>query len=629
MVGHDSLWKYMHSDARSLAETFRRGARISDNGPCLGYRKLMPDGSLPYVWLSYEDVLERSENLARGFIEKGLAPGQKTFIGIYSLNRPEWVITEQACYFFSMVTIPLYDTLGPEACSYIINQAEIRVVIVDRPHKAELLVEKRHTCPSLQCIVLIEPPSDALLQKATNSGVEVTTFDEVQRMGFAARKRLPPFSPLFPTYDDLATICYTSGTTGNPKGVMMTHGNIVSGCTGCYLVRFAKQTTDDVMISFLPMAHMYEKLMQSIVYMAGGAVGFSQCDVKTLADDIKTLRPTIIPTVPRLLNRVYDRIMAEASKSKFKKWLLNLAVERKTKDINNLILRRDTIFDKYVFRKLHENMGGRVRLMISGSAPISHEVLHFMRAAMSCVILEGYGATETAASGSLSLEGDNTENHVGPPTPCNEIKLIDVIEMNYFAKNNQGEVCLRGYNVFQGYYKDPEKTAEALDKDGWFHTGDIGMWTKQGTLRLIDRKKHIFKLDQGEYIAPEKIENIYNRTQYVAQCYVHGDSMRSYLVGIVVPDPEVLPAAAQKELNLKLPFDELVKNPRVKKMIHDDMLLEGNRSGLGSFEQVKQIELDAKPFSVENGLLTPTLKSKRASLHEYYKNEINEMYEHR
>lgn len=189
-----------------------------------------------------------------------------------------------------------------------------------------------------------------------------------------------------------------------------------------------------------------------------------------------------------------------------------------------MILRRDTIYDKYILRAIHESMGGRVRLMISGSAPISGEVLHFMRAAMSCVIVEGYGTTETAAAGTLSLEGDTMQSihltqdqilrylhaiyysihimsdHVGPPCPCNEIKLIDVHEMNYFAKNQQGEVCIRGYNIFKGYYKDPAKTMEALDKEGWFHTGDIGMWTQQGTLRLIDRKKHIFKLDQVDYI---------------------------------------------------------------------------------------------------------------------------------
>uniref|UniRef100_A0A915JXK1 long-chain-fatty-acid--CoA ligase n=1 Tax=Romanomermis culicivorax TaxID=13658 RepID=A0A915JXK1_ROMCU len=321
--------------------------------------------------------------------------------------------------------------------------------------------------------------------------------------------------------------------------------------------------------------------------------------------------------------------MAEASKSKLKKWLLDKAVDWKAKEMLNLIVRRDSLADKKVFRNLQDAMGGRVRLMISGSAPISPDVLRLMRAAMGCIIVEGYGATETAAAGTLSLEGDVSPNHVGPPCPCNEVKLINVPAMNYFAKNNQGEVCIRGFNVFKGYYKDPEKTQEALDKDGWFHTGDIGMWTESGTLRLIDRKKHIFKLDQGEYIAPEKIENVYNRTRFVAQSYVHGDTMRSYLVGIVVPDPEVLPKVAEEELGIKLPFHELCKNQKVKKMIHDDMLMEGNKAGLSSFEQVKRIELDYKPFSVENGLLTPTLKSKRASLSEYYKNELTEMYEER
>ncbi|KAI1713965.1 AMP-binding enzyme domain-containing protein [Ditylenchus destructor] len=228
----------------------------------------------------------------------------------------------------------------------------------------------------------------------------------------------------------------------------------------------------------------------------------------------------------------------------------------------------------------------------------------------------------------ITIEGDSTPGHVGVPSPCNAIKLVDVPELNYFAKDKAGEVCIRGNNVFRGYYRMEEQTREVLDADGWLHTGDIGKWTDRGTLKIIDRKKHIFKLAQGEYVAPEKIENIYLRSKYVAQCFIYGESLKNYLVGIVVPDPETVPDEALLELSTEgsRSLEDLCRNKRVKKFILDDMVSIGKSAGLLSFEQAKDVHLSPDPFTIENDLLTPTLKSKRPKLKARYQTEIDDMY---
>ncbi|XP_016427678.1 long-chain-fatty-acid--CoA ligase 5-like [Sinocyclocheilus rhinocerous] len=240
-------------------------------------------------------------------------------------------------------------------------------------------------------------------------------------------------------------------------------------------------------------------------------------------------------------------------------------------------------------------------------------------------IFEAYGQTECTAACSFTMPGDWHTGHVGVPIPCNIVKLVDVEEMNYFASSGEGEVCVKGKNVFRGYLNDPEKTAEALDQDGWLHTGDIGKWLPSGVLKIIDRKKNIFKLAQGEYIAPEKIENVYIRSAPVAQVFVHGDSLQSSLVAIVVPDPEVLPGFAEI-LGVKGSLEELCRNQEIKKAIISDLNKLGREAGLKSFEQVKDLYLHPDMFTIENGLLTPTLKAKRADLTKFFKVQIESLY---
>uniref|UniRef100_A0A4W6E5D3 Long-chain-fatty-acid--CoA ligase n=1 Tax=Lates calcarifer TaxID=8187 RepID=A0A4W6E5D3_LATCA len=570
MMGDRSkLLTHYHDDARTMYEVFQRGLHISGDGPCLGSR--LPNQ--PYKWMSYR----------------------------------EWIISELACYTYSMVVVPLYDTLGPDAIRFIINTADISTVICDKVEKAQVLLDnvERKETPGLQRIVLMDAFDSALVERGRDCSVHVQAIQE-------ALGREHYRKPIPPAPDDLSIVCFTSGTTGNPKGVMLTHGNVVADFSGFLKVTdVSDKCYDDCLISFLPLAHMFERLIESVVYCHGGRIGFYQGDIRLLPDDMKALRPTIFPVVPRLLNRMYDKIFSQAN-SPLKRWLLNFAAKRKGAEVSSGIIRSDSIWDKIFFSKIQASLGGRLRMIITGAAPTSPSVLGFLRAALGCQVYEAYGQTECTAGCTFTTPGDWTPGHVGAPLPCNLIKLVDVPEKNYFASKGEGEVCVKGPNVFKGYLKDPERTAETLDADGWLHTGDIGKWLPNGTLKIIDRKKHIFKLAQGEYISPEKIENIYIRSEPVAQLYVHGDSLQSCLVGIVVPDPEVMPEWAKKKRILG----------RLSRVLVSFIF-----SILFHFcIKVKNIYIHNEMFSIENGLLTPTLKAKRPELKEFFKEKIDQLY---
>ncbi|XP_071313141.1 long-chain-fatty-acid--CoA ligase 1-like [Trachinotus anak] len=615
----DGHMTHLHDDARTMYEFFLRGARLSNNGPCLGSRK----PKQPYEWMSYREVMERTENLGSAFLHKGHSKTTDPHIGIFSQNRPEWTMSELACYTYSLVSVPLYDTLGTEAIAYIIDKASISTVVCDVVDKANLVLDcvkdRKHT---VKTIVLMESPGADLVHRGQQAGIHILSLQEMEAIGKANHQQ-----PLPPQPEDMAVICFTSGTTGNPKGAMLTHGNIVSNCSA-----FIKMTElccpfspSDVHISFLPLAHMFERVVQGVMIVHGARIGFFQGDIRKLSDDLNTLRPTVFPVVPRLLNRMYDKIFGQANTS-LKRWVLGFAYRRKEAEMMKGIVRRDSIWDRLIFRKVQASLGGRVRLMVTGAAPISPTVLTFLRAAVGCQFYEGYGQTECTAGCTLTMPGDWSAGHVGAPLPCNLVKLVDVPEMNYLAVNGEGEVCVKGSNVFKGYLKDPEKTAEAIDADGWVHTGDIGKWLPNGTLKIVDRKKHIFKLAQGEYIAPEKIENVYIRSDAVAQVFVHGDSLQACLVAVVIPDPDFLCGWAKRTLGLQGSYQELCGRAEIKAAILEDMQRLGKEADLKSFEQVKAIHIHTELFSIENGLLTPTMKAKRNEMRQYFRPQIEELY---
>uniref|UniRef100_A0A8C9EYD4 Long-chain-fatty-acid--CoA ligase n=1 Tax=Pavo cristatus TaxID=9049 RepID=A0A8C9EYD4_PAVCR len=553
------LLTHYYDDARTMYEVFRRGFSISENGPCLGFRK----PKQPYQWLSYKEVAERAEALGSGLLQQGCKPSTEQFIGVFAQNRPEWIISELACYTYSMVVVPLYDTLGPGAIRYIVNTADISTVICDKPDKARTLLDhvERKETPGLSSIILMDPFEKELTERGRHCGVRIQSMQEVE-VGLRSLLIHVPPRP-----EDLSIVCFTSGTTGNPKGAMLTHGNVVADFSGFLKVTekviFPRQ--DDVLISFLPLAHMFERVIQSVVYCHGGRIGFFQGDIRLLSEDMKALRPTIFPVVPRLLNRMYDKIFSQADTS-LKRWALEFAARRKKAEVRNGIIRNDSLWDKLFFNK-------------------------------------------------IQVWDLKSESKV------RELSFLLVVTTTRPAL----QICVKGPNVFKGYLKDEERTSEALDQEGWLHTGDIGKWLPNGTLKIIDRKKHIFKLAQGEYIAPEKIENIYIRSDPVAQIYVHGDSLQAFLVGIVVPDAEVMPGWAKKR-GFDGTYAELCRNKELQKAIMEDMVRLGKESGLHSFEQVKAIYIHSDMFSVQNGLLTPTLKAKRPELRDYFKKQIEELY---
>ncbi|XP_034546010.1 long-chain-fatty-acid--CoA ligase 1-like isoform X2 [Notolabrus celidotus] len=619
MMNGEGLLTHYYDDAKTMYEFLLRGSRVSNNGPCLGSRK----PNQPYEWISYREVIERAENLGSAFLHKGHSKTTDPYIGIFSQNRPEWTISELACYTYSLVSVPLYDTLGTEAITYIIDKATITTVVCDVVEKVNLVLDcmkdREH---SVKTIVLMETPSADLVSRGEQAGILIIGMREMEAFG-----KDNHCTPAPPRPEDMAVICFTSGTTGNPKGAMLTHRNIVSNCSAFIKVSEVRcpMSHRDVHISFLPLAHMFERVVQGVMIVHGARIGFFQGDIRLLSDDLGTLKPTVFPVVPRLLNRMYDKIFGQANTT-LKRWLLGFAYRRKEAEMMRGIVRKDSIWDRLIFRKVQASLGGRVRLMLTGAAPISPAVLTFLRAAVGCQFYEGYGQTECTAGCTITLPGDWTAGHVGAPLPCNLLKLVDVAEMNYLAANGEGEVCVKGPNVFQGYLKDPEKTAETVDADGWLHTGDIGKWLPNGTLKIVDRKKHIFKLAQGEYIAPEKIENIYSRSDAVAQVFVHGDSLQACLVAVVVPDPDFFSGWTKRTLGLEGSYQELCDREEVKAAVLKDMMRLGKEGGLKSFEQVKAICIHSELFSIENGLLTPTLKAKRNELRSYFRSQIDELY---
>uniref|UniRef100_A0A674F5Q5 Arachidonate--CoA ligase n=1 Tax=Salmo trutta TaxID=8032 RepID=A0A674F5Q5_SALTR len=598
LLKDDVLLEFYYDDTRTAYDMFQRGLRVAGDGPCLGFRK----PGEPYQWISYTEVAEQAQVLGSGLLGKGCQPNPEQLVGIFAQNRPEWIISELACYTFSMAVVPLYDTLGEEAMVHILNLAEISLVMCDKEEKAESLLgnKEKGVTPTLSCLVLFNACSDAIVERGKNCGVEIL--------------ELPQLMP--PQPQDLAVVCFTSGTTG----------------TMCFYRSLCESSStpttlhqEDVSISYLPLAHMFERMIQVVSMLCHGArVGFYQGDISLLMDDIKTLKPTLFPVVPRLLNRIYDKILGSVT-SPLRRAVLHYAVRRKQAELSSGVVRNNSLWDRLVFNRIQANLGGNLRFILTASAPISPTVLSFLRATLGCLIFEGYGQTECTAGCTFSMPGDWSAGHVGAPLPCAMVKLIDIPDMNYYAKNGEGEICIRGHSVFRGYLKDEEKTTEVLDSDGWLHSGDVGQWLPNGTLRIIDRKKHIFKLSQGEYIAPEKIENVYMRCVPVLQVFVHGDSLQSHLIGIVVPDPEVF-IDWVKERGIVGSYEELCQNPDVKKEVLEDMTAVGKEAGLKSFEQVKDLHLHPEMFSVSNGLLTPTLKTRRVDIYRVFQEQITNMY---
>jgi len=460
-------------------------------------------------------------------------------------------------------------------------------------------------------------------------GVEVLELEEVEEIGKAHSLPLIPV-----TANTVATICYTSGTTGDPKGALLTHGALAVAIVS--QLHGGHYHPGGPLFSYLPLAHIYARFGELLAIAMGCPVGYYTGDITRLLEDAQTLKPVYFISVPRVLNKIYAGASATLANGGLKAFLLRKALDAKEHMLRTTGGRDHLIWDKLVFRKIRALLGGNVELITSGSAPISPEVLTFLKVAIGGDIMEGYGMTENCGTCLRGVPWDHDGvGTCGPPQPANEIKLIDVPEMGYSSQDKpypRGELCTRGWNNFLGYFRDPENTRKTIDSEGWIYTGDIASIDESGRVAIIDRVKNIMKLSQGEYVALEKIENVYSTVSILQTTFVYGDSLRDHLVGVVVPDPIALTDLANRlGLGKKDPtnregLDELIALPQIKQEIMDNMSAVAKKAGLKSFETIKRIHITNETFTPENGTITPTFKIKRKETAIKFRKELDALY---
>ena len=614
----------------------------------IGYRKKIQKNELEkkYTWINYETADELLTNFSKGLNVLNLCPvieiekeGPYRFLGIYSRNKKEWLLSYLGAIKDSITIVTIYETLGLLAIEYILKQTQlITVVLETKALQTVLKLKKENKIHKLKNLIVIEKEDDEETCKELEQlGLNIYSWEEIVELGKTKGEKIILKRP---TKDNICTINYTSGTTGYPKGVKLTHENIVIGTDVGELIGL-NATPNDLYLSFLPYAHIMETLIITYAFNHGVPIGIYNGNAKLLVEDIQILKPTALCAVPKIFLRIYDAIKSKVnSLSNIKQKLFNQAIKIKMKDYMNTGLYKNILLDYLVFREVRKTLGGRLRFMLVGSAPIEGYILNFLRCALSVEIMEGYGQTEDVAGALLSNTCDPITGQLGGPGYWSEIKLVDQPELGYTSKNvdpdtgkprPSGELCVRGPTLFKGYFKDEEKTKETIDKDGWLHSGDIAMIIPEhgNCFKIVDRVKNIFKLQQGEYVSPEKIENIYSNCKYIEQIFVTGNSLKSYLVCIVYPKfGDVIEFLKNKGIegvnkdNCKNYFE----NEELKNDIINIMDKFGREKNLMGFELPKKVYLVNEPFSIENEIMTPTMKLRRHFAKKFFEKEIDKLY---
>lgn len=593
----------------TIPEMFRNLTRKYADGsrPVLMYKA---DGR--YCDIGYSELYRRAELFAGGLAALGVTPGDR--VAIVSENRPEWVISDQAIVALGAVDVPVYPTMTAKQNEYIFNDAGVKIAIVSNQFQLNKVLRIAENVPCLQKIVL-------LTERGPVTERNTIGFTEVLRIGTEYLRTNPGFfeaagAAVKP--EDLLTLIYTSGTTGNPKGVMLTHRNLVSNIISSADVISFDDT--DLLLSFLPLSHSFERMAGYYTAMACGATVAYAESVETVRDNMLEVRPTVVTTVPRLFERIYSKIQKQVDSGppisrRIFQWAVETGKEyarrRKAGSVPPELSLQHAIADLLVYRKLRAKTGGRMRFFVSGGAALAGEFGEFFEA-VGLTIIEGYGLTESSPVISANRLDKYRFGSVGMPIPGVEVKIA-----------YDGEILARGPNVMKGYWNNPRATEEAIDREGWLHTGDIGFISLDGFIHITDRKKHLFVSSGGKNIAPQPIENLFLKSRYIEQFMLIGDR-RQFLTALIVPDFDALKEYAESN---HLPFgnnSDLTRLEEVNMLIQSDIAQ--LQKDLAGYERVRKFTLLDRQFSIEEGELTPTQKVRRNVIEQRYAHLIERMY---
>ena len=558
------------------------------------------------TWEKYNtaDVIKQVEQLSLGFIKLGVGKDDK--VAIISQNRPEWVFTDFALQQLGAVSVPIYPTLTVEDCNFIFNDSGVKVVMVSDTNLYIKAKEASSAIEGFKGIYSFSPVEGA------------KTWEDIKALGQEDDRKILEEAKSKVKAEDLLTLIYTSGTTGTPKGVMLTHNNLVSNYKSCEPLMPVDHRHRA--LSFLPLCHVYER-MQTFLYIAVGVSIYYAESMDTIADNLKEVKPQIFTTVPRLLEKVYERIVAKGSELEgFKKklffWSLNLGNQYDLQGNNSLWYKIQlALANVLIFNKWREALGGNIKAVVSGSAALQPRLARVFWAAR-IKVMEGYGLTETSPVICVN-RCDARENRIGTVGPV----IPGGVEVKIAA---DGEILSRGPHIMKGYYKRPDLTAEAIDNEGWFHTGDIGEFIEGKYLKITDRKKEMFKTSGGKYIAPQLVENKFKECSLIEQIMVVGEGQK-FPSALIVPNfPNLKNWCAKNNIPYTTDEEMISRKEVCDKFDAEIDLLNKN---FAQYEKIKKFKLLYKLWTIDAGELTPTLKVKRKVIAAKYKNEIDSIYQ--
>ncbi|THB81475.1 MAG: long-chain fatty acid--CoA ligase [Desulfobacteraceae bacterium] len=557
--------------------------------------------------LTYAQFGDKIMRLASALIQAGVNP--KDRVGIYSSNRYEWALTDFACTFIGAISVPIYPTNTAEQARFIINDAEIKILFTDKAYQYDNICTIKPDLPDLKVVSF-----DSALTLDASFAQSFDTFIDIDTAPFEPqiRERADAVQP-----EDTLTIIYTSGTTGNPKGVMLTHNNVFHQFRAVDpKFRFAQ---GDISLCFLPLSHVFERVWSYFVFIKGAVNTYLE-DPKQIIDTLQEVQPTAMVSVPRLYEKIYAKIMnGLETASPVKKTLFEKAIQNGDIYYNKLhhnepipfgVNLKHKILDKLVLSKIRAAVGGNVRYFIVGGAALEKTIEEFF---LSCglLICQGYGLTETSPIICFNTPDQFRFGTVGKPAPECEVRIGD-----------HGEVQVKGLQVMKGYYNNPQKTAEVMD-DGWFRTGDVGEFDKDGFLKITDRIKDLIITSGGKNIAPQRIETLVGKDFFIEQIVSIGEK-RNYITALIVPSFENLETWAQNNGISYSSHEDLISKPEVIALYEERIQL--NSKDLAQYETIKKFKLLPNVFSVETGEITPTMKVKRGNVNEKYNHLIEEMY---